>query len=194
AGGTAVSGTDYPASLDSGLNVAFAAGQATKTFSVPLLDDTLLDGVKTLELRLGTPSAPNVLLGAQQTSTITIIDNESRSGKLAQAASSVVEGGTAKIAVTRSGTNLQAGIEITYTVIGGTATSDDYTILGTGTLSFARGHTTQTITVQTTPDTIAEPSQTVSIHLGNPQWLASILAPTTVTLTISDTDMPGVPP
>jgi hypothetical protein len=191
-GGTAVSGTDYPASLDSGLVVAFAAGQTTKTFSVPLLDDTLLDGVKTLELRLGTPSAPNVLLGAQQTSTLTIIDNESGSVKFAAPASSIVEGGTAKIAVTRSGTNLQAGIEITYTVIGGTATPDDYTILGTGTLSFARGQTMQTITVQTTPDTIAEPSETVIIQLGNPQGLALLVAPTTHTLTIIDNDTPGV--
>ncbi|HMC68753.1 MAG TPA: Calx-beta domain-containing protein, partial [Mycobacteriales bacterium] len=160
--------------------------------SVPLLDDIALDGVKTVDLRLGTPNAPNVLLGAQQTSTITIIDNESGSVKFAQAASSVVEGGTAKIAVTRTGTNLQAGIEITYTVIGGTATSDDYTILGTGTLSFARGQTMQTITVQTTPDTIAEPSETVIIQLGNPQGLALLVAPTTHTLTIIDNDTPGV--
>jgi hypothetical protein len=191
-GGTAVSDLDYPASLDAGLVVAFAAGQVSKTFSVPLKDDTLVDGVKTLRLRLGTPSSPNVLLGAQQTSTITIIDNESGSVRFAVAASSIVEGGTAKIVVTRSGTNLLDGIQITYTVIGGTATADDYTVLGTGTLSFARGQTSQTITVQTTGDTIAEPNETVIIQLGNPQGLAVLVEPTVHTLTIVDNDTAGV--
>ncbi|HZN78457.1 MAG TPA: Calx-beta domain-containing protein [Mycobacterium sp.] len=205
-GGTAVSNVDYPASLDSGLVVAFAPGQLSKTVSVPLLDDVLLDGVKTLVLRLGTPSSPNVLLGVQQTSTITIVDNESGSVRFAVAASSIVEGGLAKITVIRTGTNLQAGIDITYTVTGGTATSDDYTVclalptpaapcqavVGTGTLSFARGQTTQTIFVQTTADTLNEPSETVIIQLGNAQNLAVLTAPTTHTLTILDNDRPGV--
>ena len=198
---TAVSGTDYPASLN-GSVVAFAAGQTTRTFSVPLLDDTEIDGVKTLKLRLGSPvGAPNVSLGSQDTSTITIIDNESGTVKFAQAASSIVEGGKAKIVVTRTGTNLQAGIDITYTVVGGTAIrGDDYTIvdttgapiLGTGTLSFARGQTTQTITVQTTSDTISELSETVIIQLFNSQNKALLVAPTIHTLTIIDNDTPGV--
>jgi hypothetical protein len=201
-GGTAVSAVDYPASLDAGIPVAFAAGQKSKMFTVPTLADKQRDGVKTLRLKLGTPAAPNILPGAQQTSTVTIIDNESGVVKFAAAASSIVEGGTAKITVTRVGSNLQDGVEITYAVVGGTAAPADYTIPGshpdassglpTGTLSFARGQTTQTITVQTTPDTIAEPSETVIIELGNPQGLAVLVASTRHTLTITDNDIPGV--
>src|SRR5439155_25418171 len=51
---------------------------------------------------------------------------------------------------------------------------------------------TQTITVQTTSDTISELSETVIIQLFNSQNKALLVAPTIHTLTIIDNDTPGV--
>ena len=45
--------------------------------------------------------------------------------------------------------------------------------------------------MQTTQDTIAEPSETVIIQLSNPQGLAVLGTPSTHTLTIKDNDTAG---
>ncbi|MGH3372033.1 MAG: Calx-beta domain-containing protein, partial [Nocardioidaceae bacterium] len=195
AGGTAVVDQDYPASVAAGTTVSFAVGQVTRTGIIPLRNDTVIDGEKTLVFLLGPPTAPNVLLGHQTDFTITVTDNDTAGTvKFATAGSAVIEGATAKINVSRAGVSLAGGIDIAYAVTGGTATGGDYTLLGTGLLTFAAGQTTHTITVQTTTsDTHAEPPETVIITLTNPQGLATLPPATaTHTLTITDNDVPGV--
>jgi hypothetical protein len=192
---------DYPGSIvGSVLMASFAVGQVTKTITFPLLNDTVIDGDKKLFFRILTPSAPNVLLGNQTIFTVTVKDNDTPGAvRFAVPASTVVEGGLAKLTVLRSGVNLAGGIVVGYQVeAGSTATPDvDYKLLGTGTLTFAAGQVTQTISVQTIDDTIAEPPETVIIRLiglGNPGVNVPSVPPITDihTLTIKDNDVPGV--
>jgi hypothetical protein len=53
----------------------FAAGQASKTFTVLISDDSYVEGSETLQLLLSNPSAGSVL-GAQTTATLTINDDD----------------------------------------------------------------------------------------------------------------------
>src|SRR5207253_1237467 len=69
-GGTASPGLDYGAT--NGL-LAFADGELVKTFSVPIFDDTLVEGPETILLALSNPTG--AVLG-QGTGTLTILADE----------------------------------------------------------------------------------------------------------------------
>jgi len=79
-------------------------------------------------------------------------------------------------------------VAVDYAVTGGTATGGgvDYT-LSAGSLSFAPGETSKTISASINDDTQSEPDETVVVTLNNPQnaGLGSI---TSLTLTIADNE------
>jgi uncharacterized repeat protein (TIGR01451 family) len=70
--GTAASPADYAAATGT---VTFAAGETVKTFTVPIIDDLLIEGNESLSVALVAPSAGN-FLGSPNTVTITIADND----------------------------------------------------------------------------------------------------------------------
>ena len=70
--GTGIVGTDY---VTTNGMLTFLPGEISKTFDVPLLDDTESDGNKVILLSLSTPS--NVTLGSPSQVALTIIDNRS---------------------------------------------------------------------------------------------------------------------
>jgi subtilisin family serine protease len=71
-GGTATASSDYTTVSQ---NVSFAAGETSKTVSVPITDDTLVEGSETVSLVLSYPSA-GATLGSPSTATLTITDND----------------------------------------------------------------------------------------------------------------------
>jgi len=71
--GTAISPTDYaPASG----TLQFAAGEAFKTFTVPVADDLYVEGNETVKLSLSNPTGGAVFSGSPNTATLTIVDND----------------------------------------------------------------------------------------------------------------------
>jgi len=70
-GGTASNGTDYNTLSGS---VTFAAGSSTAVVTVNPIDDAVVDGSETVTLTLA--SGGNYTLGATQSGTVTIADNE----------------------------------------------------------------------------------------------------------------------
>ena len=62
---------------------------------------------------------------------------------------------------------LDHAVTVAYATADGTATSSDYTATS-GTLTFAAGVTSQTISVAITADTIQEPNETFTLNLSNP--------------------------
>ena len=69
--GTALAGLDYTGTTGV---LTFASGQTSKTFTVPILNDTLAEGGQTVNLALGTPIG--ALLATPNTATLTITDND----------------------------------------------------------------------------------------------------------------------
>ncbi len=73
--GTSYARCDYATSLDT-LN--FAAGETSKTFVIPIIDDSYAEGNETFEVALSNPTGAT--LGAQATAMVTIVDNDAVSG------------------------------------------------------------------------------------------------------------------
>lgn len=71
--GTATAGSDYTATFGT---LTFAVGETTKTFSIPIINDTTTESNETVILTLNSPSN-GVTLGIPSTATLTIVDNDS---------------------------------------------------------------------------------------------------------------------
>ena len=65
--------SDYQMALGT---ITFAPGETSKTFTVLIVDDTLVEGNEVIDLLLGNPKGPNSTLGIQSTATVTILDND----------------------------------------------------------------------------------------------------------------------
>ena len=179
--GTATAGQDYNSTP---ITVNFADGETQKTVAIPIFDDTFVEDGETINLTLVNPSG-GATLGAQNTATLTILDNDI-SLQFSQQAFSVTEGApVAEITVTRTGI-LNTAVSATITLTDGTATSpSDYTNTPIE-VSFAPGETLRTVTVPIADDATVEGSETINLALINPTGSATVGAQNTATLTIND--------
>jgi Calx-beta domain len=178
AGGTAVNGTDY--TLTPG-TLSFGAGETTKTFTIAITNDTIVNGNRTIVLALSNPTG-GASLGLPATTTLTIVDDDV-AGSVAFASPeywALHTDGTATLTVMRLW-GAASAVSVDYAAIGGTAVAGvDYTLTA-GTLTFGAGEMTKAITVTLLPT--ANPG-TVLIHLTNPVGGPYLGAPSVATLTI----------
>jgi glucose/arabinose dehydrogenase len=185
--GTATAGSDYT-SASGTLN--FANGETTKTFSIAILNDTLIEGNETINLTLSNPTG-GATLGSPNTAVLTIQDDDvAHPGTLqfSNATYAITEnGGLATITVTRTGGS-DGSVTVNYATSNGSATAGaDYTA-ASGTLTFANGEITKTFTVAIINDSLPENPETVILTLSNPTGGATLGTPATATLTINDDD------
>jgi len=73
ADGTAQANVDY---VPTNGVIHFATGQTNATISIRILDDSLYEGIETFSVSLSNPTA-GATLGARQSTTVTIVDDES---------------------------------------------------------------------------------------------------------------------
>jgi subtilisin family serine protease len=57
-------------------SLSFAAGELSKTVTVPIVDDAHVEGAETFQLRLSNATGTGATLGAQNIATVTITDND----------------------------------------------------------------------------------------------------------------------
>jgi hypothetical protein len=170
--GHATADTDYTTTTGT---LTFNTGELSKSFQVPVADDSDFEGDETLDVTLSNPqNVTNPLqapvLGTNNPATLTIVDDDVSTFSFDQATYSVAENvasGTRTITVVRGGaTNVAA--DIGYSDDGsGTATGGgvDYT-LTSGTLHFAAGDTTKTFDVAITDDAVVEEAnETIGLQL-----------------------------
>ncbi len=74
--GVATSRCDYSTAVGT---LSFAAGETTKTFMIPIIDDVHVEGTETFTVTLRNPTGAT--LGTQGTSTVQITDNETTTGQ-----------------------------------------------------------------------------------------------------------------
>lgn len=181
--GTAIAGSDYTATSGT---VSFSAGQTSKTFSVPITGDTTPENDETLNLTLSAPTGGATLI-APTTGVLTIVDDDPIISFSSAGYSIGEAGGSAPISVTRQGGPSMA-VGASYATSDGTATAgSDYTG-ASGTVSFAANETSKSFNVAVTNDALAEPNETVGIALSAPSGGASLVAPSSATLTIVNRD------
>ncbi len=182
ADGTATNGLDYVAVTNT---LTFTAGQTSKTISVPLTNDSSIEGDETFTLTISNPDG--AVLGATTTATITIKDNDSVIAMATNAVTAAETVGKVNISVTRTG-GLAAAATVAYATTNGTATaSSDYTG-ASGTLTFAAGETNKIIALTILNDTSYETNETFNLVLSSPTAEAILSTNNSVTVTITDND------
>ena len=181
--GTATAGTDYTAVSGT---LTFAAGTTSQTFAVSVTGDTVNEANETLTVTLSNASAGTSIATASATGTIT--DNDTPSFSIDSP--SVTEGDSGSVTMTFTVSLNPAGASqhtVNYASSDGTATAGtDYNAVS-GTLTFASGVTSQTITVSVRGDTTDESNETVVLTLSNASS-GSTIGTATGTGTITDDD------
>ena len=183
---SAFSPGDYTYSSGS---LSWANGDATsKTFSVPVINDSDVEANETVSLFLLNATGGATLGSANATLTIV---NDDAAGTIAfsSATYSVNENETAAtITASRTG-GISGSVTVDYATADGTAsTGSDYT-LNTGTLTWADGDSAdKTFSIVIADDGIVEDDETVSLTLSNETGGAT-LGTSSATLTIVNDDV-----
>ena len=178
--GTAVSAQDYQAVQGT---LTFAPGETAKTVSVMTVNDVLDEPVETFALMLSTPKKATL---AVVSANGTITDNDA-APELSVAGVSGDEGdifGFVVSASAASGTT----IRVNYGTADGTAVSSRDYRAARGTLAFAPGDTSKTVSVTTLVDVLDEPAETFVLTLSSP--VNATLGTASASGTIVDDDAP----
>ncbi|MEJ6486264.1 Calx-beta domain-containing protein [Nostoc punctiforme UO1] len=187
--GSAIAPNDYS---NTAISVNFTDGETSKTVTIPIANDALLEGNETINLSLTNPTG-GAILGTQQNATLVIIDNDIQLA-FANSTFTVNEDGTPinQVTVVRSGLTSTA-VSATIELSDGTATTpSDYTNTSI-TVTFVAGETSKTVAIPIINDLVLEARETVNLTLTNPTGGATLGTQNTATLNIVDNDIaPGI--
>ena len=185
--GTATAGSDYTAA--SGTLTWTAGDTADKTFTVPILADTVDEVDETVNLTLSAPV--NCTISGTNPTTLTITDDDGApTVSFSGAPYTHAESGTQTVTVALSAES-GSTVTVNYATSNGTGTAgSDYTA-ASGTLTWTAGDTAdKTFTVPILADTVDEANETVNLTLSTPVN-CTISGTNPTTLTITDDDVQG---
>ena len=183
--GTATLGTDYTAPSGS---LTISAGVGSDTISIPTLMDTVVDGSETLVVTLTAASTTPGTIMTDSTPAQTVIADGDTETVSVEADSAVIEGTDVMFTVTLSG-KVSSAVAVNWSTSDGTAKSaSDYTAVTAGTLTFQPDAAlSQTLTVQTQDDDLAEGDETFAVTLTAPSLPQGVaLGTATAQATITD--------
>lgn len=190
--GSATAPADYASTSQV---LSWAAGDvASRSISVPIVDDALVEGLETVNLVLSGATG-GAVIGAPGSATLRIADNDvAQPGtlQLEQASYSVNENGTAAaVRVTRTGGTTGAiGVQIA-TAPGSAAAGADFSTSST-VLTWAAGDSTaKSASVAILDDTADEADETLTVTLSAVSGGAVLGTPASATITIVDNDTGG---
>lgn len=185
--GTAVAGSDYTAASGT---ITFAAGQLTRTITIPIINDNLYEGAsETFNITLTNPSG-GAILNSPASATVAISDNDSKPVISIQQTLRMYEGPsgttTFPFLVSLSNPSVQT-LTVEYATADGTALAGSDFVATSGTLTFPPGTTIGNINVTVNGDTNVEPDETFLVRLNN-AINASFISVSQGTATIQDDD------
>lgn len=194
ANGSATAGFDYTAR--SGTLNWPDNDDNPRTFTVPILDDSLDELNETVNLTLSNPTG-GATLGSPSNATLTIADDDPAGGggspgslSLAAATANVGEpDGPATLTVRRTGGS-DGAVSVSYDTADGTAVAgSDYTPVS-GSVDFAAGDAAdKTFDVPILDDSEAEGDETFGVALSAPTGGAALGTPAAATVTVLDDDV-----
>lgn len=182
--GTAVAGRDFTAA--NGL-LTFLVGEQTKSISIPIIDNPRFDGDRTFTIAL-----TGSHLGLFPTMTATIQNDDPNRGvaELSLSSLTVAEtAGSVVLTVNRiQGSENTLGVD--YSTENETASAGSDFTTTAGTITFAAGQTSATITIPIINDTSYDPGESFRLRLSGPLLGATVLA----TINIDNDDAAPPPP
>jgi Ca2+-binding RTX toxin-like protein len=173
ANGTASAGSDYTATSGT---LTFAPGQLTRTVTVTVFGDVTFEANETFFLNLANATPGGVIVDNQGVATILNDDVATPIGAISVSDVSVVEGdsGTRSVTFTVSRTGTSA-FSIDFATADGTATGGRDYVANAGTLTFAEGQLSRTVTVTINGDMNFENNETFFLNLFNASYGANLL-------------------
>lgn len=180
---TAVAGVDYVAT--NGL-LTFSNGIALQNFTVPIINNRLVEGDRNFYVYLANPSPPAQLV-LPNVASVTITDNLSGLSFSAPAYTVNENGVSATITVQRTGfTN--SIVAVNYATADGTGHAGVNYVATSGTLTFTNGETVHTFSIPLIDDSVVTGDKTVLLNLSSPVGNVVLLNPNAAVLTILETD------
>jgi hypothetical protein len=185
ADGTATVTTDYPGASGT---ATFLPNTTTTTITIPVNGDTTVEPNETFFVNLSSPVNGTITDGQ---GIVTIVNDDSTLSEFTIGNATVTEGNTgsilATLTVTLTPARTTGAATVTYQTVDGTATAGSDYSATSGTLTFAAGVTTQTLTVPVLGDTLDEANETFLVRLSAPVG-AALGTPSQGTGTITDND------
>jgi subtilisin-like proprotein convertase family protein len=168
ANGTATTAdNDYTATSG---NLTFTAGQTSKTITVPVIQDSKVEGDETFFVNLTSPTNATIA-DAQGQATVQNDDVAPVQPKITITDVSKAEGNSGTTAFTFTvnlSNSFTSNVTVKYATADGTTTSGtDYTA-ASGTLTFTPGQTSKTITVNVKGETTQEADEYFFVNLSTP--------------------------
>ncbi|HZH33801.1 MAG TPA: Calx-beta domain-containing protein, partial [Pyrinomonadaceae bacterium] len=165
--GTATANQDY---LPKSGKMVFDANETLKTIIIPILNDAIDESpLETVNLTLRNISG-GAVLGVQSASILNIADDDP-APMLSFAGTSVNEGNSGTTAANFNVRLLAVSeqtVRVNFATADGTVTAPDDYQSASGTLIFAPGETSKTISVSVRGDTSIEPDETFFLNLSSP--------------------------
>ena len=152
-------------------DLTFAPGAASRTFTVPILRDAVVDSPSTVNLTLSSPSPGSALDPSISTAILVLTDPNLLPTVGFSAATYAVPETFPKAAVQvlRKG-DLTGTVAVGYQVTGGTATNGVDYDLAAGTLTFAQNQSSQTLFIPIRNDKADDGTETILLALAAPTW------------------------
>jgi probable HAF family extracellular repeat protein len=161
-GGTATAGADF--ATRSG-TVTIPAGQSSATVTVPVIGDTTAETKETFQVNLS--QAVGAIIGDGQ-GVGTIVDDEPRFLNIGDVTIQEGRSGTRVFVFTVTlSASSNVPVTVSYATANGTATAGQDYNAKSGTLTFAPGQTTSTISIVVKGDRIREANETFFVNLSN---------------------------
>ena len=165
-GETAIAGSDFTATQGT---LVFADGETSKSFTVPILDDTISEDFETALVSLSTTGNLDVL-GSGSFATLRIVDDDPvPSLSINDVTVNEASSGTtnANFTVSLSKASGQT-VSVFYSTAAGTATANDDYQTKSATVTFNPGETSKTVTILVIGDVLTEPNETFFVNLSSP--------------------------
>ena len=164
--GTATAGQDY---TDADTTLTFADGETSKSVNIPIANDSVFESDETVNLTLSNVTGI-ASLGSPSTATLTIVnDDAAPSFTINDVTVGEGNAGTTPVTftVTKTGSTVFAAT-VDYATADGTATQPGDYAAASGTLNFATGDTSKTVTVLVNGDSVNEADETFFVNLSAP--------------------------
>ena len=153
-----VADTDGVLSGAAPTSIAFAAGDDSKTLTLPTRDDNVIKAASTVTVSLVTGNG--YTLGTTTSASVSVTDNDDATWTVSAQPTEIDEGGSSTITVAVANGKTFASNQTISLAVSGTAASSDYSFSATE-LTLRAGASSATATVTATDDAIVEGDETV---------------------------------